>query len=192
MSFSTTSYLAGVGSVVAALTVGFSGGLFMAAPTHYEQNRLQRVMGPAPDTRPPQSAAATAPAIDAPKPDTTEANASPQPVPAIQPPARPEPIPVMAKAVEPDPAPVMAKAPEPVRVLPEQERSAQRNAEKIRAAEARAAERKRAEAKKFAQRRKQKEIELAADAVRQMPMERDSEQFDDRAGTPQFGFFGQD
>jgi hypothetical protein len=63
MSFNTTSYLAGVGSVVAAITVGFSGGFFMAGPTPYaEHNRLQRVMSSAPIATPtPVMAKADAP-----------------------------------------------------------------------------------------------------------------------------------
>ena len=194
MSFSTTSYLAGVGSVLAALTVGFSGGLFLAAPTPYaEQNRLQRVMSSAPIASPtPQIAAA-------PKPKITEANATSAPASAIQQPARPETIPVMAKAAEPEPAPVMAKAPEakalePIRAAPEQERAAQSNvnAEKIRAAEARAAERKRAEARKMEERRKQREIELATVAVKRMLRDRDPQRVADGIETPRFGFFGQD
>ena len=49
MPFSTKSYLAGVGTVVAALTIGFSGGFFLAPSTeHVEQNRLQRVTSTAP------------------------------------------------------------------------------------------------------------------------------------------------
>jgi hypothetical protein len=189
MSFSTTSYLAGVGSVVAALTVGFSGGLFMAAPTPYaEQNRLQRVMSSAPIASPtPQIAAA-------PKPEITEVNATSRTTSAIQQPARPETIPVMAKAAEPEGAPVMAKAPEPVRTASEQERGAQMNAnaEKVRAAEARAAERKRAEARKLAERQKQREIELATVAVKRMLRDRDPQQVADGIETPRFGFFGQD
>jgi hypothetical protein len=188
MSFSTTSYLAGVGSVVAALTVGFSGGLFMAAPTPYaEQNRLQRVMSSAPIASPAQQV------VVASKPEITEAKATSEPAPAIQQPARAE-IPVMAKAVEPEPAPVIAKAPEPVRAAVEQEQSAQSNvnAEKIRAAEAKVAERKRAEARKFAERKKQREIEFATVAVKRMLRDRDPQQVADGIETPRFGFFGQD
>jgi len=180
--------------VVAALTVGFSGGLFMAAPTPYaEQNRLQRVMSSAPIASPtPQIAAA-------PKPEITEANATSAPASASQQPARPETIPVMAKAAEPEPASVMAKAPEakalePIRAAPEQERAAQSNvnAEKIRAAEAGAAERKRAEARKLEERRKQREIELATVAVKRMLRDRDPQQVADGIERPRFGFFGQD
>ena len=42
MKFNTTSYLAGVGSVVVVLSTGFAGGYFLANPTRTEPpNRLQ-------------------------------------------------------------------------------------------------------------------------------------------------------
>ena len=210
MSFNTTSYLAGVGTVVAALTIGFSGGFFLANPTqNTEQNRLQRVTSSAPISSPAPQAATT------PKPEITEANATPAPIQAAQQPAvqvtqtpsRVEPIAVVAKSVEPapapimTPAPVMAKAPEaslpePVGAAPEQERAASANAEKLRAAEAKAeakaAERKRAEARKLAERRKQKEIETATVAVKRMLRDREPQQVADGFESPRFGFFGQD
>lgn len=197
MSFSTKSYLAGVGSVVAALTVGFSGGFFMAAPTqNFEQNRLQRVTSSALISNPaPQITASL-------KPEVTSASAASAPAPVTQQPARPETTPVIAKAVEPESAPVMpresapamAKAPEPARAeaAEESEVQANVNAEKIRAAEAKAAERKRSEAKKLAERRKQREIELAAVAVKRMLRDREPQQVADGFATPRFGFFGQD
>jgi hypothetical protein len=193
MSFSTTSYLAGVGSVIAALTIGFSGGFFIAKPTQFaEQNRLQRVISSAP-------VASTAPQAAAlPKPAMTEARVintdwTPQ---AVQQPTRPETIPVMAKAVEPEPVPVpapgVAKS-EPVRAAVEQARpDSNVDTDKLRAADAKAAERKRIEARKFAERRKQREIALATVAVKRMLKDRDSQQVADGIETPRFGFFGQD
>ena len=189
MSFSTTSYLAGVGSVIAALTVGFSGGFFMATPTQYvEQNRLQRVTSSAPITSPAaQTAALSKPAITEATVVNTESTSPPvQATP-------PEIIPVVAKAVEPEPAPVIAKS-EPVRGSVEPERGAQSslNADKLRAADAKAAERKRNDARKFAERGKRREIELATIAVRRMLRDRDPQQVADGIETPRFGFFGQD
>jgi type IV secretory pathway VirB10-like protein len=190
MSFSTTSYLAGVGSVIAALTIGFSGGFFIATPPQYvEQNRLQRVTSSAPVANPAPQAAVL------PKPAITEArviNMEPPP-PAAGQPTPPETIPVMAKAVDPEPTQALAK-PEPVRAAIEQDRGSESNvnAEKLRIADAKAAERKRNEARKFAERRKQREIGAATVAVKRMLRDRDPQQVADGIETPRFGFFGQD
>jgi hypothetical protein len=195
MSFNTTSYLAGVGSVVAALTIGFSGGFFIATPTQQpEQNRLQKVMASAPVSSPmPQTAAVPEPQTNAaPKAEIAQANTSSGPNAVIQQPARPEAIPIMAKAAEPEPA--VAKAPEPVRPVAQPESGAQQtaDAERIRAEEAKAAKRKRTEARKLAERKKQREIESATLAVKRMLRDRDPQQVAEGTETPRFGFFGQD
>ena len=83
MPFSTQSYMAGVGTVIAAITIGFSGGFFLAPNDRVEQNRLQRVTSSAPISNPAPQTAVT------PKLDVAEANAAPAP--AIQPPARIDP-----------------------------------------------------------------------------------------------------
>lgn len=183
MPFSTKSYLAGVGTVVAAITIGFSGGFLLAPSTdHVEQNRLQRITSSAPIANP-------APQTSAPRLENAEANAAPAP--ALQPPPRM--IPVMAKAVEPEQAPVTAKAPEPDRAAVEQVRAgrAEMNVEKMRAAEARAEERKRARQQRSAERRKQREIDLATVAVKRMLRDGDPQQVADRTESPRFGFFGE-
>ena len=182
MPFSTRSYLAGVGTVVAAVAIGFSGGFFLAPSTdHVEQNRLQRVTSSAPISSPAPQAAIT------PKSDIAEADAAPTP--AIQPPARM--IPVVAKAAEPTPAPAAANASEPVRGAFEQDRATPPGLARMRAAEAKA-ERKRAREERLAERRKQREIELAAVAVKRMLRDRGPQQMADRTETPRFGFFGED
>lgn len=190
MSFSTTSYLAGVGSVIAALTIGFSGGFFLAKPTPYvEQNRLQRVTSNSTNS----TVASPAPqATDLPQPVVTEAKATPVSIPPeIRKPS--ETVPVMAEAVAPETAPVIAK-PEPIRDAAEPDRAAQPDvkAERLRAADAKAMERKRKEARKFAERRRQREIALATVAVRRMLRDRDPQQVADSVETPRFGFFGQE
>ncbi len=181
MPFSTQSYMAGVGTVIAAITIGFSGGFFLAPNDRVEQNRLQRVTSSAPISNPAPQTAVT------PKLDVAEANAAPAP--AIQPPARM--IPVMAKAVEPPPSPAAPKAAEPVRGAFEQDRATQPNSERMRAAEARA-ERKLAREQRRAERRKQREIELASVGIRRMLRDRDPQQVADRTESPRFGFFGED
>jgi hypothetical protein len=196
MSFSTSSYLAGVGSVVVAVAVGFSGGFFMAKPPEYvEPNRLQRVTSSASisNPAPPTTPVVAAPSAADPKPVTTEVNVAVQ-----QPTAPPHPIeaiPVVAKASGAEQAPALAKAAEPVRADVTSNRDAQpaASAESLRAAEAKAAERKRSDARKLAERRKQREIEQAVIAVRRITRDdRDRQQVADGFETPRFGFFGRD
>lgn len=178
MPFNTKSYLAGVGTVVAALTIGFSGGFFLAPSTeHMEQNRLQRVTTSAPISNPAPQTTVT------PKLEVAATNATPTA--ALQPPPRM--IPVMAKAVEPTPAPAAPKAIEPAQGAFE-DRAIQPNSERMRAAE----ERKRTREERRAERRKQREIELAAVAVKRMLRDRDPQQVADRTESPRFGFFGED
>jgi hypothetical protein len=215
MTFSTTSYIAGVGSVIAALTVGFSGGFFIAKPTPYvEQNRLQRVTSSAPiASSAPQTVALSTPAIAESKATPPSAQpASPSAQPAlpsaqaavpVQQPAQPEAIPTMAKADVPEPAQAVTR-PELARAAVEQDRATQSNvnAERLRATDVKAAARKRDDSRKFAERRKQREIELATVAVRRMLRDRDRDPQQVADGivtpretpreTPRFGFFGQD
>jgi hypothetical protein len=157
MAFSTTSYLAGVGSVVVILSSGFAGGYMLANPTHRDPpNRLQRLAAEGQDSKPVAQA--------------TPAPATPQPAVAEPPP-------------QPASVPAVAKAPEPVRSTAAQANAENPNAEKpaaekTRIAEARAAERKRAEARKFAERqRKQRELEVATVAVRRLMQDRDDQKF---------------
>jgi hypothetical protein len=177
MSFNTTSYLAGVGTVVAALTIGFSGGFFLAPPADYvEQNRLQRVASGAPVSNQGSQEALT------PKPEVTPARsieliAAKVPAPSQQPP-RAETVPVMAKAVE------------PVRGAFDETAKPDINTEKVRAAEAKA-ERKRAIEQRRAERRKQREME-ATIAVKRVLRDRDPQQVAERSEPPRFGFFGED
>jgi hypothetical protein len=191
MPFNTTSYLAGVGTVVAALTVGFSGGFFLAPPAnHVEQNRLQRVASSAPTSNPAPHEAIT------PKPDTqvrsVELVAAKVPAPSTQQSARAEAIPIMAKAVEPGLAPVVAKAAEAARAAPEENAAKPEvNTEKMRAAEAKV-ERKRAREQRRAERRKQRELEFATVAVKRMLRDGHPQQVADRTELPRFGFFGED
>ncbi len=190
MSFSTKSYLAGVGTVVAALTIGFSGGFFLAPPAgHVEQNRLQRVASSSPISNPASQAAPAA------KPEITEVRpielvASAVPVPSPQQPSDAETIPVMAKAVEPAPTEPDRASAEDSAAKPEV-RKPEISTDKMRAAEAKA-ERRRAKEQRRAERRKQREIELAAVAVKRMLRDRDPQQFADRMESPRFGFFGED
>jgi hypothetical protein len=179
MPFSTKSYLAGVGTVVAALTIGFSGGFFLAPSTeHVEQNRLQRVTSTA--------SAAITPLAEARPIELVAA-----PAPATQQPARTETIPVMARAVDPAPAPIAARTADPARAASDDAAAKPEITYKMQAAEAKA-ERKRAREERRAERRKQREIELAAFAVKRMVRDRDPQQLADRTESPRLGFFGAD
>jgi hypothetical protein len=173
MAFSTTSYLAGVGSVVVILSTGFAGGYMLANPTHRDPpNRLQRLAADGQDTRPvAQATPATKPEVVAmAEPASTPARATPQPA-AAEPAAQPAPVPAAAKA----PEPIRSSA---AQVNAEKANAERSGAEKARIAEAKAAEKKRAEARKFAERqRKQRELEVATMAVRQMMHDRDNEEF---------------
>jgi type IV secretory pathway VirB10-like protein len=188
MKFNTTSYLAGVGSVVAVLSTGFAGGYFLANPAQNDPpNRLQRVASNATLPNPAPQIAVS------PKQQLAEAPTAPAPVTSSAPPA-----PVLQQPAQPDP--VVAKAPEPVRAVAEQQDVATVKPEKLRAAETnRAAEKKRMEARAIAERqRKQKEIEIATVAVRRLLHNRDVQEVvetDDAeprgSETPRFGLFGQ-
>jgi hypothetical protein len=59
MNFSTTSFLAGVGTVFAAVALGFAGGATMNTSPKVEPNRLERVTAAPPTTKPDAIAAAT-------------------------------------------------------------------------------------------------------------------------------------
>jgi type IV secretory pathway VirB10-like protein len=188
MSFSTTSYFAGVGTVLAALTVGFSGALFLAPSNeHSEQNRLQRISSSAPvSVTVPQTGIVTGP--EAAHPRAVEITAA-APTPSAPQPTRTEAIPIMAKAGE-QAAPEIIKTAEPVRPASQDVTAkSEINSERKRAAEVKA-ERKRAQ--RSAERRKQREIELATAAVKRMPWDPGPQQFADRTESPRFGFFGED
>ena len=205
MAFNTTSYLAGVGSVVAALTIGFSSGFFFAAPTQNDPpNRLQRVTSNAPlvttatapaspaskEEMPKQDLAAVASAPIAPADVPSAGPAAAPPVVSATTPSDAAPAPSIAappqqQAAQPEPTPVVEKAPEPVAAPAQHERntqiSAEKTADKIRAAEAsRAAERKKIETKKLADRqRRQREIQEAAVAVKRMLRDRNVQEVAD-------------
>ncbi len=195
MKFNTTSYLAGVGSVVVVLSTGFTGGYFMANPKRVEPpNRLQRLAAedhsaPATTNVKPEVVAAIAPAAAATPvtaPAAAPVAAAAPATPAVDPPAQQ----AAAQPASPAPAsPVEAKTPEPAQSVATREAAApaadeadtdkasiqKASAEKGRAAEARYAERKRGEARKVAeQQRKQRELDVATIAVRRIIHDRDA------------------
>ena len=170
MAFNTTSYLAGVGSVVVILSTGFAGGYMLANPTHQDPpNRLQRLAAEGQDAKPVAQATTKPEAVATVAQASTPAPATPQPA-AADPPAQPASVPAAAKAAEP----VRSVA----QVNAEKANAVKSGTEKARMAEAKAAEKKRAETRKFAERqRKQRELEVATVAVRRMMHDRDNEAF---------------
>jgi hypothetical protein len=193
MAFNTTSFLAGVGSVVAVLSTGLAGGYFLASPTHIDPpNRLQRVAAnqgskPAtPDAKP--EVVATAAPIVAPSPppeqigeQTGQTAAPAAATPAAAPEAKAsEPAPVAAIQETAAPAPtakpdVAAKTNDiATKTNSEKANTDRARAAEARAADARAADKKRAETRRIAeQQRKQRELEVATVAVRRIIHERD-------------------
>jgi hypothetical protein len=188
MAFNTTSYLAGIGSVVVVLSTGFAGGYFLANPAQNDApNRLQRVAASAPLPTPASQPTNSPKQEVAEAPSATPAVAPPQPAPSQ--PALPQ---QAAQQAPVSIVPVVAKDSEPDHGAIEQD--------KLRAAEiSRAAERKKIEARKIAERqRKQREIEYAAAAVKRMLHDRNAQQMVENDGpetaapeSPRFSFFGQ-
>ena len=200
MAFNTSSYCAGVGTVFAAIALGFGVGAMMTTGSGIQPpNRVERVASSAslPSSTPGQ--------VDAPKPAPQEqpapaavvpAQAS-DPAPVVQ--GQPKPAPAaMAKsedaatpnAQQPPPAQTQTMARSENAATPRDEHAA------VRAAELkREAYRKRAEERKLAERKRRREIDDAANAVRQMRRDgvRDGmidEVVVEREERPRFGFFG--
>jgi hypothetical protein len=215
MAFNTTSFMAGVGAVVAVLSTGVAGGYLLTNPSHIDSpNRLQRVAASNQEANPAPVAAAAKPEIVA------DAAPTAAPAPATEQAAQPVPQTAAVPAVQPVVAPVEAKAPEPAHTATNQETAApapmakpdtdakpieKANIDKARTAEAhaveaRAIEKKRTGTRKVAeQQRKQRELEVATIAVRRIIHGRDasdvvvdSDQPEQPAAEmPHFNLFGQ-
>jgi hypothetical protein len=203
MNFNTTSFIAGVGSVVVVLSTGFAGGYFLANPSRVNPpNRLQRLAAedhtaPAVTTAKPEVVATAMPA--APLPAAPAVNTAPAaatvttaaPLNSATPtPAQPA---MQAATAAPAPASADVKAPEPVRTVNVSETTAPvadksnktgdknssqkpgADADNQRPSEARFVERKRSDSRRIAeQQRKQQELEVATVAVRRIIHDRDA------------------
>jgi hypothetical protein len=222
MAFSSSSYFAGVGTVVAAISLGFAGGAMLTTSAVQPPNRLERVTSsaplppsapsspaseqsggtapPAPPQQPPQTVAAapSAPAADS------------QPVQQPQPPA-PARIDVKTDAAtnaqQPLPAsPSVAKIEDaaPAKNERANARPAEVNREASRSAEPnREASRKKAEERKFTERRRRQDLQdldEATNVVRQMRHDGPLDEVIERDAAPRliegpprrFGLFGRD
>lgn len=195
MAFSTSSFFAGVGTVFAAVTIGFAGGAMITSSPKMEPNRLERVAANTPitaaagtkaETKAETPAVPPAPAVKAEAPAAAPVLAAKNETPETTAPLdrviSTTQAPVSQQIVPPQPQPAVAK---------EDFASQIDNAKKIREGELR----KQADAERRAdqRRRKRHEIEAAVNAVRRM--QRDGvlqdvvSQQDD---TPRLGFFGHD
>jgi hypothetical protein len=181
MALNTTSFLAGVGSVVAVLSTGLAGGYFLANPSHIDPpNRLQRVAAANQDSKP-------APVTPDAKPEF-----KPEVVAAAVPIAAPAPATMQAAQTAPQataaPAAQPAATPSEAKANGEKANADKARAAEARSADARAAEKKRAGTRKIAeQQRKQRELEVATIAVRRIIHERDPSDVvvdSDQADTP--------
>ena len=212
MSFSTTSFLAGVGTVFAAVALGFAGGAMITTSPKVEPNRLERVTAGAaatatiPDagvktaipevrsvvaTKTPEETAA-APRIETAAAPTTETkDEMPQSAPVIDRVISQTPAPA-PQAVPPQPAPVTVRpvvARDDADVQADSPRKA-RDDQARKESASRNAER-RAERRRE---RRRRDIEGAEDAVLQIQPDDGptiSQRYEQRFDRgPRFGFFG--
>jgi type IV secretory pathway VirB10-like protein len=195
MAFNTTSFYAGVGTMFAAVTIGFAGGAMLTSSPKMEPNRLERVAANTPATIPAAAKAETpvvasvsnvkaeTPAVSPvlAKNETPETPAAPDRVVSTTP-ASP------AQVVPPQPQPVVAKE------VSREDLAAQiDNAKKIREGELRKqAEFRESERRVEQRRRKRQEIDAAVSAVRRMQRDGVLQEASQQDDSPRFGFFGRD
>jgi type IV secretory pathway VirB10-like protein len=178
MAFNTTSFFAGVGTVFAAITLGFAGGAMITTSPKVEPNRLERVAASAPVIAARTEAPAT-PLVPAIKTETPETTAAPDRVISLTlTPDSPQTLP-------PRPQSVMAK--DDVASQIDNAKKA-RDAELKKEADLKKAERR---AEQRRERRKQQQIQ-AANAVRQMRLDGDPQVVSQGDVSSRIGFFGND
>jgi hypothetical protein len=192
MAFSNSSYFAGIGTVFAAVTLGFTVGAMITSGGVQPPNRLERVASsavlPASNVHPadaqkaapaePPAAVPTQAAADDPRPVVQQ---PPPPAILVKSEAAATPI-----AQQPPPAP-------PIVARSEDAATAKNERASLRSADLkRESYRKREEERRFAERKKHQEIEDAANAVRQMRRDGVIDQVVERDRTPRLGLFGND
>lgn len=188
MAFSTTSFFAGVGAMLAAVTLGFTGGALVTGSPSVERNRLERI------------AIAQAPvgesATDKPKnlPASASAKALPPPdrVIAITPATASQPITESIPAVKRETA-ISHQEREPEETDARDTPRATENTQKSRRSEVREYRHLRAERRAEMRReRRRREIDFAANAVRQAQRDGRLQEVSQQDDGPRFGFFGND
>jgi hypothetical protein len=180
MAFSTTSFFAGVGTVFAAVMIGFAGGSMITTSPKIEPNRLERVAARAPVVAAVAAANAETPAVPPVPAAKTEGAAAPDRVIAMTP------APGSQQTVQAQPTrvkePVMAK---------EEVVSQIGNTKNATYGELRS-ERAARRAERRLERINRREIEAAAKAVRRMQRDGGLQEVSQRQNTQRFGFFGDD
>jgi hypothetical protein len=196
MAFSTTSFFAGVGTVFAAVTIGFAGGaLLTTSSPKMEPNRLERVAA----SNPPTVAAATkteTPVV----PSVPTIKAEAPAVPAVQAAARNETAETTATpdrvvAITPAPASPQVAPAQPQQPVVARDDTASQidNAKRLRETELRKqADSRETDRRAEQRRRKRQEIDAAVDAVRRMKRDGVLQEAAQQDEAPRFGFFGHD
>ena len=181
MAFNTTSFFAGVGTMFAAVAIGFAGGALITSSPKTELNRVERIAASMPAATPTVK---TESVEAAPLPDrvipVTPGQAGQQPAAQQQALAQPAPTPSSPAVTVSDDAASQASQIESAKKV--------REAELKKETEFRKAERR--EARRI--RRKRQEIESAASAVRQLRRDGAIQQVSQSSPGPRFGFFGND
>ena len=184
MALNTTSFFAGVGAVLAAVTLGFAGGAMITKSPNAEPNRLERVTRAAGAAAPvqvptasPQAAPVSATPADAPSgtAEASDTKSAPIRVISMAPQANVE------QTITPQPQPMIGK-----------DGGTQQfdNARTTRAEQRRErAERKMAQRRERSQRQ---EIQAAANAVRQARRDGELQEVSQRDEAPRLSFFGND
>jgi hypothetical protein len=188
MAFSTTSFFAGVGTVFAAISIGFAGSAMITTSPRLELNRLKRVAASAPAVTPASKAETPAPPLaTGTKTETTETAPATDrviamaPAPSAQPTAPPQVQPAKAED-DGDNASQIGSSGKIRESEPRREEPRREKESRMQRAE------RRAEARP--QPRKRQEIEAAANAVRQMQRDDAMQDVSQRNDSPRLGFFG--
>jgi hypothetical protein len=207
MTFSTTSFFAGVGTVFAAVMIGFAGGALITSSPKMEPNRLERVAAgnqvipaaaakvaetPAVPSVPVMKAeAVTVPATkpEAPAPAVVAKNEAPET-------SGPDRVVAMTPATAAQPAvpvqaqPVVAKEPRDDATSQIDNAKIRESELKKQAADSRESERRTEQRRERS--RKRQEIEAAANAVRRMQRDGAIQEVTQQDDGPRLGFFGHD
>jgi hypothetical protein len=183
MAFSMTSFFAGVGTVLAALTIGFAGGTMINSSPKLEPDRLERVAA----NDPPVTSAAVkveSPAVHlAPtaRAETTETAPAPDRVIAMTPPSSSS-----QQTAPPPPQPVMAKDDSASQI----DSATKVSESELRKPKENVSHRAERRARARLERRERQEIQAAANAARKLQRDGILQDLSQRDDSPRLGFFG--